>query len=207
MRYEGRCYPAEIGMAEVQGIAKMKRKTLLVAVDNRPLQMSKTDRAVNRVVCNRISKLPMDFIGDVPQKEAERRARDFVPRGSLVTAKGLQEKAYFRGLGFRVLEMKSEVLRDCPKFKDLPFILRESKLRHGTDYHYESSSRTIALAFAKYIEWRVLSGKLSEPALSEPVLSEPALSEPVLSEPFWDDFLEPELSEPFWDACCKYISN
>ncbi|GBN44743.1 hypothetical protein AVEN_70620-1 [Araneus ventricosus] len=136
----------------------------------------------------------MDFIEDVPQKEAERRVRDFVPRGSLVAAKGLQEKAYFRGLGFRVLEMKSEVLRDCPKFKDLPFIFRESKLRHGTDHHYKSCSRTIALSFAKYIEWRVLSGKLSEP-----VLSEPALSELVLSEPLWDDFLEPVLSEPFWD--------
>ncbi|GBM61038.1 hypothetical protein AVEN_264368-1 [Araneus ventricosus] len=167
----------------------MKRKSLLVAVDNRPLKMSKTDRAVNRVVCNRISKLPMDFIGDVPQKEAERRVGDFVPRGSVVSAKGLQEKAYFRGLGFRVLEMKSEVLPDCPKSKDLPFIFRESKLRHGTDHHNDSCSRTIALAFAKYIKWQVLSDKLSEPFWDD-------FMEPVLSEPFWDDFMEPVLSEP-----------
>ncbi|GBM18365.1 hypothetical protein AVEN_22218-1 [Araneus ventricosus] len=177
-RYEnGRMCPTEIGVVQVLplGIPDKERKTLLVTVNNSDLKMHLADWRANVVMSDKISKLPPNFIGEYTRAEAEQRVRDFIPRGSLVAAKGLEEKSYFRGLGLHVVELKSEVMPQCPKYKDLPSHFKHLPLRlwHSGN-HNDCCSRAIALGFARFIEWQVLA---DEPKCA--------------SEPWWDDFMEP----------------
>ncbi|GBN41331.1 hypothetical protein AVEN_33823-1 [Araneus ventricosus] len=202
-RYEnGLLCPAEIGVVQVLplGIPDHQRKTLLVTVNNSDLKMHLADWRANVVVSDKISKLPTNFVGESTRAEAEQRVRDFIPRGSLVATKGLEEKRYFRGLGLHVVELKTEVMPQCPKHKDLPSHFKHLPLRlwHFGN-HNDSCSRAIALGFARFIEWQVLADESKQTSLSqqdEPNLSEPkqtSLSQPKqtnLSEPSWDDLME-----------------
>ncbi|GBN09479.1 hypothetical protein AVEN_89542-1 [Araneus ventricosus] len=212
-RYEnGLLCPAEIGVVQVLplGIPDHQRKTLLVTVNNSDLKMHLADWRANVVVSDKISKLPTNFVGESTRAEAEQRVRDFIPRGSLVATKGLEEKRYFQGLGLHVVELKTEVMPQCPKHKDLPSHFKHLPLRlwHSGN-HNDCCSRAIALGFARFIEWQVLADESKQTSLSQP-------KQTNLSEPSWDDLMESidsmepkqtslsqpkqtNFSEPWWD--------
>ncbi|GBM80575.1 hypothetical protein AVEN_94217-1, partial [Araneus ventricosus] len=128
-RYNGGIlFPIEIGIAEVlpKNVPEDRRRTLLVTVKNAGRRRTRGDLRTNMFISHEFSNLPHNYSGKYELDEANRKVVDFV-RGATMAVKGLEQRKYFEGLGLYVLEIKSEVVPNCPKFEDLPDEVRRLK--------------------------------------------------------------------------------
>ncbi|GBN16702.1 hypothetical protein AVEN_49347-1 [Araneus ventricosus] len=120
-KYNGNVlFPIEIGIAEAlpKDVPEDRRRVLLVTVNNAG-RRTRGDLKANMFIGGKFSNLSYEYTGKYELNEAERKVVDFV-RGATVAVKGLEQRNYFEGLGRYGLELRSQVVPDCPKLEDLP---------------------------------------------------------------------------------------
>ncbi|GFQ86562.1 hypothetical protein TNCT_707011 [Trichonephila clavata] len=160
---EGRFVVVEAALASI-----WTKESVVVTVDTTGHVYTPKDRETNSCVSQTIHGIPFPYPGTVRPEDLKKTMYDIYRerdggRNLTVLVKGNEQKDLFESFGIPAMEVKMDLLNNCPKYEDLPHVELPFADPHGGEmvhaYGGVKCSRIIAYTFARFVRQKLDAGE------------------------------------------------